>query len=321
MKAVVLYRAGGPENLRLEEREIPTPKEGQVLVKIKSFGLNRSEIMTRKGYSENVHFPRILGIECVGKIVEDPSNEFKKGQKVAAFMGGMGRDFDGSYAEFAVLSKSIISSFESGLPWEILGALPEMFQTVYGSLHSALKIKKGETILIRGGTSSIGLLAAELAKSEGLKVISTTRDINKTNLLIENGADEVLIDDGNLSQQISNQNLKIDKILELVGTSTLKDSLASVVQGGIVCMTGMLSEQWSIKDFAPMDHIPAATFLTVYDSGQMRVKGKYFQDFIDQIENGNIHPKIKKVFSLEKIAEAHIFMESNYGGGKIVVVL
>lgn len=166
-----------------------------------------------------------------------------------------------------------------------------------------------------------GLLAAELAKSEGLKVISTTRDINKTNLLIENGVDEVLIDDGNLSQQISNQNLKINKILELVGTSTLKDSLASVVQGGIVCMTGMLSVQWSIKDFAPMDYIPAATFHTVYDSGQMRVEGKYFQEFINEIENGNIHPKIKKLFSLEKIAEAHTFMERNSGSGKIVVVL
>jgi len=321
MKAAVLYRAGGPENLIIENREKPIPSEDEVLVKVKAFGLNRSEIMTRKGYSESVHFPRILGIECVGEIVEDPSDEFQTGQKIAAFMGGMGRDFDGSYAEFAVIPKSIISSFESDLPWEILGALPEMFQTVYGSLHLALKIKKGETILIRGGTSSIGILAAELAKSEGLKVISTTRDINKINLLIENGADEVLIDNGNLSKQISNQNLKIDKILELVGTFTLKDSLASVVQGGIVCMTGMLSEQWSIKDFAPMDYIPATTFLTVYDSGQMRVEGKYFQDFINEIENGNIHPKIKKVFKLEEIVEAHTFMESNSGGGKIVVVL
>lgn len=321
MKAVVLYHSGEPENLMLEDREIPSPLEDEVLVKVKAFGLNRSEIMTRKGYSENVRFPRILGIECVGEIVEDSSGEFKKGQKVAAFMGGMGRDFDGSYSEFAVLPKSIISSFESELPWEVLGALPEMFQTVYGSLHSALKIKKGETILIRAGTSSIGLLAAELAKSEGLKVISTTRNINKQNLLLDNGADKVLIDDGNLSNQISNQDIKIDKILELVGTSTLKDSLASVVRGGIVCMTGMLSEQWSIKDFAPMDYIPAGTFLTVYDSGQMRLEGHYFQDFINEIENGNIHPKIKKVFKLEEIVEAHTFMESNSGGGKIVVVL
>lgn len=321
MKAAVLYRAGGPENLRLEEREIPSPKKDQVLIKIKAFGLNRSEIMTRKGYSESVHFPRILGIECVGEVLEDPSGGFKNGQKVTAFMGGMGRDFDGSYAEYAVLPKLIISSFESTLPWEILGALPEMFQTVYGSLHVALKIQKGETLLVRGGTSSIGLLATQLAKSEGLKVISTTRNLDKKNLLLENGADEVLIDDGNISKQISDQNIKIGKVLELVGTSTLQDSLASVTLGGIVCMTGMLSEQWSIKDFAPMDYIPAGVFLTVYDSGQMRVEDQYFQDFINKIENGLIHLKIKKVFKLDEIAEAHSFMESNSGGGKIVVTV
>ncbi|MCS3869221.1 NADPH:quinone reductase-like Zn-dependent oxidoreductase [Chryseobacterium ginsenosidimutans] len=217
MKAVVLYEAGSPEHLCLEEREMPSPEENQVLIKVKAFGLNRSEIMTRKGLSPDVHFPRVLGIECVGEIIEDPSGEFKKGQKVAAFMGGMGRDFDGSYAEYAVLPKSIISTFESNLPWEILGALPEMFQTVFGSLHLALKIKKEETLLIRGGTSSIGLLAAQLAKSEGVKVVSTTRNINKKELLLENGVDLVVIDDGNISQQIEDQQIKIDKVLELVG--------------------------------------------------------------------------------------------------------
>lgn len=321
MKAAVLYRAGGPENLIVEERTIPTPAKDQVLVKIKAFGINRSEIMTRKGFSESVHYPRVLGIECVGETVFDPSGEFKIGQKVAAFMGGMGRDFDGSYAEFAVLPKSIISSFKSELPWKILGALPEMFQTVYGSLHTALKIKKGETLLVRGGTSSIGLVAIQLAKSEGLKVIATTRTMDKKDLLLEIGADQVMIDDGNLSKQISDLDLSIEKILELVGTSTLKDSLASVTDGGIVCMTGMLSEQWSIKDFAPMDFIHATSYLTVYDSGQIRIDGKYFQDFIVKVESKKVTPAIKRIFKLDEIGEAHSFMESNKGGGKIVVVL
>ncbi|MBD8082805.1 zinc-binding alcohol dehydrogenase family protein [Chryseobacterium caseinilyticum] len=321
MKAIVLYRAGGPEHLCLEERVIPSPQKDHVLVKIKAFGLNRSEIMTRKGYSESVHFPRILGIECVGEIVEDPSGEFATGQKVAAFMGGMGRDYDGSYAEFAVLPKSIISSFESDLPWSVLGALPEMFQTVYGSLHVALKIKKEETLLIRGGTSSIGLLAAQLGRSEGLKIISTTRNPKKIHILLENGADEVMIDDGNLSQKIKDRDFKINKILELIGTSTLKDSLNSVITGGIVCMTGMLSEQWSIKDFAPMDFIQTASYLTVYDSGKKRVNGLYFQEFIRKVEANKIKPVIKKIFKLEEIAEAHSFMESNHSGGKIVVLV
>src|SRR5215218_4154796 len=130
MKAAVLYRAGGPENLIVETRPMPVPGEGQVLVKVKAFGLNRSELMTRKGYSPNVSFPRILGIECVGEIVTDPSSEFQPGQKVAAVMGEMGRAFDGSYAEYTVLPKEIVLPFESSLEWAVLGAIPEMFHTV-----------------------------------------------------------------------------------------------------------------------------------------------------------------------------------------------
>ncbi len=320
MRAIVLHKAGEPENLRIEERNIPKPSEHEVLIKIKAFGLNRSEIMTRKGYSPDVKFPRVIGIECVGEIIEDASCQFKKGQKVSAFMGGMGRDFDGGYAEYAVLSKSIVSAFESNLPWEVLGALPEMFQTVYGSLYSSLKIKKGETLLIRGGTSSIGLLAAQLAKSEGLKVISTTRNFDKKNILLENGVDEIIVDNGNISHQINEKGLKIDKILELVGTSTLKDSLLCVSNGGIVCMTGIVAEEWSIKDFAPMDYIPATAYLTVYSTGQIRIGVQLFQDFINKIERGDIKPQIKRIFKLDEIVEAHKLMESNSGGGKIVVV-
>lgn len=322
MKAVVIYNAGGPDNLLLEERSIPVPGKDQVLVKIKAFGLNRSELMTRKGYSPNVKFPRVLGIECVGEIKIDPSGELSKGQKVAAFMGGMGRDFDGGYAEYAVLPKAIIAPFESDLPWGILGALPEMFQTVYGSLHLALRISEGERILVRGGTSSIGLLASQLAKINGLYVIASTRDPQKESLLLDNGADEVWIEDGNLSEMAQKSNLgKIDKVLELIGTPTLADSLRCVKPGGVVCMVGMLSEHWSVTEFTPMDYIPATVNLTIYDSGQIRVANNYFQNFLQQVKSGTVKPAIKKTFNLDQIIEAHSYMESNSGGGKIVVVV
>lgn len=321
MKAAIIYKAGGAENFSIEERPIPIPKEGEVLIKVKAFGLNRSELMTRNGLSPNVTFPRVLGIECVGEVEIDPSGEFHKGQKIAAFMGGMGRDFDGSYAQYTVLPKTIIDPFESKLPWEILGALPEMFQTAYGSLQLALKIVAGDTLLIRGGTSSIGLLAAQIAKTHGLTVISTTRSPGKRDFLLKHGVDYVLIDDGNLAAQVNRQqDLKIDKVLELVGTSTLKDSLQCVIAGGLVCMTGMLAEEWSIPDFAPMEFIPATVGLTIYDSGQLRVGGRYFQEFVNDIKKGAITPVIGRTFKLDKIAEAHTLMESNAATGKIVVV-
>ncbi|MHC0444791.1 zinc-binding alcohol dehydrogenase family protein [Flavobacterium sp. 3-218] len=321
MKAAVLRIAGGAENFAIEEIAMPVALKDQVLIEIKAFGLNRSELMTRKGLSPDVHFPRVLGIECVGQVINDPSGKLTRGQKVAAFMGGMGRDFDGSYAQYTVVPNDIVMPFESGLSWEILGALPEMFQTAYGSLDRALKIKEGETLLIRGGTSSVGLLALQLAKQTGLFVISTTRSENKRDLLLDNGADAVLIDDGNLAERIKNQKqFKIDKVLELVGTATLQDSLKTVVIGGRVCMTGMLAEEWSITEFTPMDYIPAAVNLTVYDSGQIRIEAKYFQEFVKDIEKGFIKPAIKRIFNLNDIVVAHQFMESSSGGGKIVVL-
>jgi NADPH:quinone reductase-like Zn-dependent oxidoreductase len=321
MKAIVIEQPGNAEKLLLQERPIPTDlKNDEVLIKVKAFGLNRSELMTRKGYSPNVVFPRVLGIECVGEVVED-SGEYQKGQRVAAFMGGMGRDFDGSYAEYAKLPKSIIYPFESTLDWEILGAIPEMFQTVYGSLFLALKIKKGESILVRGGTSSIGTLAIQLAKLNGLTVVATTRNADKKESLLKHGADFVVIETGKIEDEIKAIFPKgVDKTLELVGTPTLKDSLHSTASFGTVCMTGMLSEQWSIADFAPMEYIPATVNLTVYDSGQIRVEQEHFQNFIHQIEKGEIDIVIKETFRLEEIVQAHELMEKNSGTGKIVVL-
>ncbi|MEQ8533247.1 MAG: zinc-binding dehydrogenase, partial [Imperialibacter sp.] len=226
MKAAVIYQPGLPGNFVIEERPIPKPGANQVLVAVKAFGLNRSELMTRKGLSPSVRFPRVLGIECVGEVVEDPSGEYRKGQQVAACMGEMGRAFDGSYAEYAVLPKSNLFSFSSTLSWEQLGAIPEMFHTVHGSLHSALQIKKGEIFLIRGGTSSVGLLAAQLAHNQGLTVVATTRNPKKEQLLLANGATHVVIDGGSIKDDVKKLFPSgVHKALELVGTTTLKDTL------------------------------------------------------------------------------------------------
>lgn len=320
MKAAVLYQPGGAENFVLEERPVPTPADGQVLIKVKAFGLNRSELMTRKGLSPSVQFPRVLGIECVGEVALDPSGVFQPGQKVAAFMGEMGRAFDGSYAEYTVLPKGLLYPFESKLSWDELGAMPQMFQTVYGSLHLALKIATGQSLLVRGGSSSIGMLATQLAKRSGLQVIATTRKPEKVPLLLNNGATHVLIEDGQLAPKVKAIHPDgVDHVLELVGAATLKDSLQCVAPGGAVCMTGMLSEEWSIPDFAPMEYIPAAVHLTVYDSGQLRVPRQSFQQFIRDVEAGFVHLNISGLFTLDEISAAHRFMESNTAAGKIVV--
>jgi NADPH:quinone reductase-like Zn-dependent oxidoreductase len=150
MKAAVMYAPGGPEVWKVENRPIPAPRTGQVLIRIKAFGLNRSELFTRQGLSPDVHFPRILGIEGVGIVEEAPGGEFKKGETVATVMGGMGRQFDGSYAEYTCVPAKQLQVIHSELPWETVGAVPEMLQTAWGSVFKALALKKAEHPGTRG---------------------------------------------------------------------------------------------------------------------------------------------------------------------------
>jgi len=322
MKAAVTMKPGSPEVIELLEKPIPSVKKGWVLIKNKAFGLNRSEIFTRRGDSPNVKFPRVQGIECVGVVEDDPSEKYKKGQQVAAIMGGMGRDFDGGYAEYTLVPGKCVFSFHSKLSWETLGAIPEMFQTVSGSLHQALEVRKNEVLLIRGGTSSIGMLACQLAKHLGLKVISTTRKPEKEECLKVNGSDVVIIDNGEIQNEVKRQFPDgVDKVLELVGTRTLKDSLKCIKPRGIVCMTGILGSEWTMKEFSPMSDIPFLGRLTVYTGGAEDLQKESLQKFIDAVESGDLRVPIDRTFKLDEIVEAHQYMESNQAKGKIVVVL
>lgn len=322
MKAVIVREAGKPEVLKVEEIPIPEPKDGWVLIKIKAFGLNRSEMFTRQGHSPNVKFPRVLGIECVGVIEDENGTEFKKGQKVAAIMGGMGREFDGGYAEYTAVPKQIVFPVETDLDWAIFGAIPEMFQTAYGSLTAGLEIQKGQTLLIRGGTSSIGMASATIAKNMGLKIVSTTRNEDKIEVLKTHGIDEVIIDDGSISKKVRELFPNgVDRVLELVGAKTLLDSLRCAAPGGIVCMTGILGNSWTLQEFTPMNDIPHTVRLTVYTGESKDLSAEKLQEFVNSVANGENQVKIDRTFKLEEIVEAHRYMESNSASGKLIVVV
>jgi len=320
MKAAVTTKAGKPSVIEIQEVPVPEVKSGWVLIKVRSFGLNRSELFTRQGKSPNVKFPRIQGIECVGVVQEDPSGTFKKGQQVAAIMGGMGRFFDGVYSEYCLVPFEIVFPFESNLPWSTLGAIPEMFQTVSASLNQALELREDETLLIRGGTSSIGMLACQLAKTMGATVISTTRNPNKEQALKKNGSDHVLIDDGAVADQLKELFPEgVNKVLELIGTRTLKDSLKCIGFKGIVCITGILGNEWTMESFTPMGDIPSLGSLTVYMGESENLSKDLLQDFINKVEKGNIELNIDSIFQLDQIVKAHQYMENNLAKGKLVV--
>jgi NADPH:quinone reductase-like Zn-dependent oxidoreductase len=322
MNAAVIYEAGGPEVLRLETRRVPTPKPGEVLVRVKAFGLNRSELFTRQGLSPTVKFPRILGIEAVGLVESAPGNEVRVGDKVATAMGGMGRQFDGSYAEYTCVPASQVQVVETELPWNVFGAIPEMLQTAWGSLFKSLRLESGDRLLIRGGTTSVGLAAAAIAKRHGAFVASTTRKPENERLLRAGGADQVFIDTGSIAEQVKVVCPGgVEKVLELVGTTTLPDSLQCARQRGIVCMTGMVGNQWSFDHFSPMDVIPTAVSLTTYDGGAQDFMLTPLEELAQQIASGALHVQVGRTFQLAEIVEAHRTMEENTGGGKIVVLV
>ena len=322
MRAVVVEEPGSASNLQLRDVPIPEPTDDQVLIRVKAFGLNRSELHFRSGVASTGSFPRIPGIEATGVVEAAPGGQFMPGAQVMTMMGGMGRVFDGGYAEYVVVPASQVIEFRSSLPWVQLGAVPEMLQTADGSLRVGLEAKPGQSLLIRGGTSSVGLTLAVLGKLRGMTVYSTTRRPEARELLKSVGVDHVLIDDGAVAVQVRDlQPEGVDGAVELVGVNTMKDTLRAVRTGGVVCFTGMLSDQWTIPEFYPMDWLPNGVRLTAYSGEAADLSPATLQDFLDAVAEGRAIIPLGKVYRLDEIVAAHEDMEAGRVGGKGVVVL
>jgi NADPH:quinone reductase-like Zn-dependent oxidoreductase len=253
-----------------------------------------------------VTFPRVPGIEATG-VVDDPGDsDLRQGQQVVTMMGGMGRTFDGGYAEYTIAPRGQVIPFQSDLPWETLGAIPETLQTAYGCLTTGLDLQHGHSLLIRGGTSALGVMAAALARDIGVTVLATTRRPDRTQALMELGVDRVLIDTGQIASVVRETLPEgVDAALELVGTPTLPDTLRATRIHGTVCFAGMLSNQWTVPNFYPIAYIPNGVRLTAYGGESADLPAAVLQRVLDEIAAGKLAFAPSRVYAMDEIHQAH----------------
>lgn len=315
MRAVLLSEPTEAKDVLLKECSIPKVKDEWVLVKIKAFGMNHSEQILRQHEIEGEHIrkPIIPGIECAGEIEAVSDSSFKKGQKVISLMGGMGRSFNGSYAEYALLPTHHVFTVNSDLSWEQLGAVPETYYTAWGSLFECLNLQSADTLLVRGATCALGYAAIQLGKALGCKVVATTHKESKIQHLRDTGADKILLDDGILNGKVEN----ITKVLELVGAKTIKDSLLNVKKGGIVCHTGILGGVYALNGFDPIKDIPNGVYLTGFYSNYP--EQKTVDDIFHFISIHKLTPCIGKVYKFEEINKACEAFDLGTVNGKMVI--
>ena len=313
MKAVLIDRVTYAQEIKLQEVPIPEVKPGWVLVKVEAFGLNHSEQILRlkEIEADYIQKPVIPGIECAGTIADSSDSGLPSGQKVIAMMGGMGRSFNGSYAQYCLLPVSHVFPVESDLDWAELAAVPETYFTAWGSLFECLHLTCDDTLLIRGATSALGYAAIQTGKALGCRVLATTHRRNKLDLL--SAADEAVLDEGQLSGKLHG----ITKILDLIGPRDLKDTLALAEPGGIVCTTGILGGVYTLNDFDPIKDIPNGVYLTGFFSNYpaRQTVDEMFRFFNEH----QLTPLCGQVFRFENIRDAIIAQDHGLVNGKIIV--
>ncbi|MGP4014756.1 zinc-binding alcohol dehydrogenase family protein [Saccharopolyspora sp. 5N708] len=322
MRAIVIERFGGPECLVYKEIPEPEPTAGHVVIEVKAFGINHAEMHLRRG--EWAEAAEVSGIECVGLVKSCPGGEFPVGAKVAALMGGLGRTINGSYAEYTRAPVSNVALIESDLPWAELAAIPETYATAWTCLFRNLEIEQGQSLVIRGATSSFGQAALNLAVNAGARVIATTRNPKRFAMLRELGAERAELEGPELSQRIAEAK-QLDAVLDLVGNSTILDSLALLRRGGRACLAGWLGGLDPIADFNPLLQMASGVYLTFFGSFVFGTPGFPLSDvplqtIAEQVAAGRLKAKPSRVFGFEEVREAHRVMEANEARGKMVVV-
>ncbi len=326
MKAYIVERAGGPEVLTLADVPSPQAKGDEVTIRVRAFGLNRAEVYRRAGKMGPINGPVVPGIEAVGEVISDASGTFHPGQRVATAMGGMQFTRSGSYAEeVAVLRSNVIDLHDTTLSWEELAALPESYLTAWGALGRGVGLAKGQTLLVRGATSALGLAATVYAKTLGANVIATTRAEGNIARLREVGADVALVDRGRVEEDVRRAFPEgVDAALEVVGVATLRDTIKTLKSFGAIVVVGLLGGPPVLENFHLMQDLPGATRLSFFQSGLLGTPALPLAEaplkaIAAGISAGRLPSLLVRTFDFGDVPQAHALMESNRALGKLVV--
>jgi NADPH:quinone reductase len=279
----------------------------------------------RLGQLGPITSPLVPGIEAVGEVAEDPSGTFHTGQRVATTMGGLQVTRNGSYAEqITVLRRNVVPLGPTTLPWDELATLPHAYLTAWGALRVSLGVEAGQTLLVRGGSSSVGLASIVYARALGAIVLATTRSPAHAERLYHAGAQRVVIDTGAIADQVARACPRVDAALDIVGAATVSDTAKTIRPFGGVTVVGMLAGPPVLASFDIAHDLPPTVRLSFFASELLGTKAlpldrSPLSDIAAGIAGNRIPSLHAFTFEFDDLRRAHYLLESNRALGRIVV--
>jgi NADPH2:quinone reductase len=325
MRAVEVSAPGGPEVLKPVERPVPSPKPGEILIKVAAAGVNRPDVLQRMGlYAVPPDASDLPGLEVAGEVVAVGSSvkSLKAGDKVCALVHG------GGYAEYCIAPEGTALPFPKGFSAVEAASLPETFFTVYGNVYDRAKLAPGESILVQGGSSGIGVTAIQMAKATGNRVFATAGSEEKVAACVRLGAEKAFnykTQDWAAELKAATGGKGVNVILDMVGGDYVPKELKVLADDGRLVFIAFLRGAKTEMDINEV----MRRRLTISGS-TLRPRTVEFKSYLAKnlrekiwplIDAGKIKPEIFKTFPLAQAADAHRLMETSQHIGKIVLTL
>ena len=323
MRAVEITKPGGPEVLQPADRPQPDPREGEILVKVAAAGVNRPDVLQRTGnYPVPPGASDIPGLEIAGEVVGGSTKLFKPGEKVCALVAG------GGYAEYCVVPEAQALPIPKGLTPVQAASLPETFFTVWSNVYDRGKLAPGETFLVQGGSSGIGVTAIQMAAATGNRVFATAGSEEKCAACVRLGAEKAFnykTQDWSVEVLAATGGKGVNVILDMVGGDYVPKELKCLAEDGrLVFIAYLRGPKTELNIDAVMRRRLTITGSTLRPR-PVEFKGAIARSLREKIwpliESGRIKPEIYKTFPLEQASEAHRLMESSQHIGKIVLTV